>query len=262
MNSLYTELLLEQGINEHDLRTDGYNFGRGTDPDLDDPGRPNYSTERRKSLQGDIETCIICDIHDGDYMVDSADACIHLHDQSNQESRPVNFYIPRRDELYYLGYGPSKPLFYPYKRMTHFKMYLSALQNTRTLYFSDLGIFKDIVLDYRNLYFTVRKALQQNRLSKYYPDIFLIIAHLGGKTLKLTNEQYHLILKRFSQLEYIFQHQSHPHRKYFLHYYTVIDTLLEYLKIPYHYKLPTIRNTDRCEYVQKTLYQYINKLLP
>lgn len=267
MNSIYTDLLIDQGIDESSLRRDGFVFRTKPHPNPDNTRRSENPRKRRTRVQNRTSSHQHFQRSSHPDHNPSSDPYLSRPFEDLWRKPEVEFYIPPRSEYYHLGYDATKPLFYPYKRMTHFKMYVAALQNTRTLHFSDMTKLKDAydwpeLLKSPNIYFTIRKILQEWRLPKLYPDIFLILAGLGGKPLQLTNTQYHLLLERFQQLEYFFQHQPPEKRKYFLHYYSVLDILLKHLDIPYFYKLPTIRNNDRHIKVYSTLSNYIKQLLP
>lgn len=165
---------------------------------------------------------------------------------------------PRREEppqqlpsFVHLQQLVQDPRHVPYKRASHFATHLAQL--TGHAWHEDLLAVERRLKKARvkvtdeMAYFRVRRLLKRwGYGSREYRCIFGILRHMGGAVLRLSYPQETALRQDFDRLSAAFDSAKPMHgRKNFLSYYLVVQLLLDKYKIRCHYKLPSIKDTNK-----------------
>lgn len=118
----------------------------------------------------------------------------------------------------------------PYKRLTHFKDWLSKSQAKHTLEFP-VGLINELkTKNSKPNYFSIRRELKKRGLFKHYEDINLIIYLITGEcAFKLNFAEEELLCSYFNQITKVYNQFKSSKRKSIISYSFIIRELIRML---------------------------------
>jgi hypothetical protein len=118
----------------------------------------------------------------------------------------------------------------PYKRLTHFKDWLSKSQAKHNLDFPN-GLIEELkAKNFNPNYFSIRRELKKRGLFKHYEDINLILFLItGGCGFKLNSSEEELLCSYFNQITKVYNQFKSKKRKSIISYSFIIRELIKML---------------------------------
>lgn len=140
-----------------------------------------------------------------------------------------------------------------YKHINHFievlRRYMGSSKLAIPLEVLEL-VAKNVNIMDRDAYFLLRKVFKENKLQKYYHEIFPIIYRLGGKQEELTNAEYWQVINLFKMFKFKYLKMEEYKvygKKSIPSYYMLLDSFLKRIDHFSYYNFPELGNTQlRC----------------